>query len=236
MKQAFKVYQQSKIFATENAVHKQLLEDTTPKYVSMLVTMSQMLQDTGNLDEASGYLKDALQKLSMSSSPQNLLRSMIVYAIGTFYDKLEAQTTKSTIFVDGPRIWYYTYEAYKQMNTALKIMRKVCNRHPNTATILAALGRLDMDIGYFNAARLHLEEALDIQTACCGPVHPNIAVYHQALAGVTRQIGDELSTKSHSQEAQKIYRTLIKREGELSARACIKMPILRKWQENAWKL
>ena len=106
-------------------------------------------------------------------------------------------------------------------------MRKVSIAHPNTATILAAIGRLDLDSADLYSAKLHLEEALNIQTTCCGSIHPNIALYHQLLAEVANQIGDELSAKSLSQKADKIYKTLIKRESE----SYIKFPILQKWQE-----
>ena len=111
-------------------------------------------------------------------------------------------------------------------------MRKVCTNHPNTATTLAAIGRLELDTGHLHPAKLHLEEALDIQTKCCGFIHPNIAVYHQLLAKVASQNGDELSTKSHSQEADKIYRAVIEREKEMSEKAGLKLPILQKWQES----
>ena len=96
-------------------------------------------------------------------------------------------------------------------------MRKVHNDHPNTATILAAIGRLELDSDDLYTAKLDLEEALDIETKCCGSIHPNIALYYQLLAEVASQNRDERSAKSHSQEVDKIYRTLIKR-GELSER------------------
>ena len=90
-------------------------------------------------------------------------------------------------------------------------MRKIHNTHPNTATILATIGRLELDCGDLHSARSHLEEALDIQTKCCGIIHPNTALYHQLLAEVASQTGDELSAKSHSQEADKTYTALIKK-------------------------
>ena len=76
------------------------------------------------------------------------------------------------------------------------MMKKVCDNHPNTATILAAIGRLDLDSGDLHSAKLHLEEALAIQTKCCGTIHPNTALYHQLLSEVASQNGDELSAKS----------------------------------------
>ena len=192
----------------------------------MLVTLSQMLQDTGNLEEARGHLEDALQKLSQSSFPQNLLKAKTICTLGTLFHKLAAQTTTALNPVAANLYpWYYRYKARKLLNNALDMMRKARNAHPNTATILAAIGRLDLDTGDLHSAKHHLEEALDIQTTCCGSIHPNIALYHQLLAEVANQIGDELSAKSHSQKADKIYKTLIKRESETT------FPILQKWQE-----
>ena len=203
----------------------------------MLVIMSQMLQDIGNLEEARGQLEDALQRLRQSSLPHNLLEAEAIYTLGTVFHRLATQTTsKHSPFVALLYPWYYKYNANKLLNTALDIMRKVCNVHPYTATILAAIGRLDLDGGDLHSAKLHLEEAIDIQTKCCGPVHPNIAFYHQLLAGVTSQIGKEFSAKSHSQEADKIYRALIKREGELSKISGVNLPILQKWQVNIEKI
>ena len=66
----------------------------------------------------------------------------------------------------------------------------------------------------------------------CGSIHPNIAHYHQLLAEVASQTGDELSAKSHSQKADKIYRELIKRESEEGEKRGVKLPILQKWQES----
>ena len=68
-------------------------------------------------------------------------------------------------------LWYYRYKARKLLNTALDVMRKARNVHPNTATILVAIGRQDLDSGDLHSAKLHLEETIDIQTKCCGPVH-----------------------------------------------------------------
>ena len=217
-----------------DSVTKPELEYRNTEHVLMLVTMCQMLQDTGNLEEARTYLEDALLKLSQSSFPHNLVKAKTIYTYGTLFNKL-ATTTALNPVAAYLYPWYYRYKARNLLNNARDIMRKVSNAHPNTATILAAIGRLDLDSGDLHSAKLCLEEALSIQTRCCGPVHPNIALYHQVLAEVANQIGDELSSTSHSQEADKIYKTLIKREGELSERASIKLPILQKWQENIWK-
>ena len=238
MQQALKEYQESTDTVSEDiGVSKRLLEHRTIKHVSMLVTMSQMLQDIGNLQEARGYLQDALQRLRQSFLPHNLLEAKTLCTLGTVFHKLATQaTTEHNPFVAHLYPWYYRYKAHKLLNTALGTMRKIRNTHPNTATILAAIGRLDLDSGDLHSAKLHLEEALDIQTKCCGSIHPNIALYHQLLAKVASQTGDKLSAKSHSQEADKIYRELIKREGELSKRAGIKLPILHKWQVNIGKM
>ena len=237
MQQALKEYQQSTDTVSEDdSVTKPELEYRNTEHVLMLVTLSQMLQDTGNLEEARGHLEDALDDLSKSSFPHNLVKAKTICTLGIVFNKLAAQTTTAHNPVAAYLYpWYYRYKARKLLNNALDIMRKARNAHPNTATILAAFGRLDLDSGDLHSAKLHLKEALNIQTTCCGPVHPNIALYHQLLAEVASQTGDELSSTSHSQEADKIYKILIKREGELSERAGIKLPILQKWQENIGK-
>ena len=237
MQQALKDYQQlPDTVSEEDSVTIPELEDRISNYVSMLVAMSQMHQDTGNLREARGYLKNALQKLKKSTLSHNLLEAKTLCTIGTVFHHLAVQPTTALNPV-AARVypWYYRYKARKLLNTALDTMRKVRNTHPNTATILAAIGRLDLESGDLRSAKLHLVEALDIQTKCCGYIHPKIALYHQLLAKVASQNGDELSAKSHLQEVDKTYSTLIKREGEQSERADIKLPILQKWQKNVGK-
>ena len=233
MQQTLKDYQQSAdTVSKEDSVTIPELEDRISNYVSMLVAMSQMHQDTGNLKEARGYLKNALQKLSKSTLPHNLLDAKTLCTIGTVFHHLAVQPTTALNPV-AAHIYsrYYRYKAHKLLNTALGTMRKIRNTHPNTATILAAIGRLDLDSGNLHSARIHLEKALDIQTKCCGYIHPKIALYHQLLAEVASRNGDELSAKSHLQEVDKTYSALIKREGEQSERADIKLPILQKWQK-----
>ena len=234
MQQALKEYQQSTNTNTKNdSVTKSDLEYRNTEHVSMLVAMSQMLQDNGNLEEARGHLEDALQKLSQSFLPHNLLRAKTMCTLGTVFQKLAAQaSTKLNPVAAHLYPWYYRYKAHKLSNTALGVMRKVRNDHPNTATILAAIGKLDLDSGDLHSVKLHLEEALEIQTKCCGSIHPNIALYHQLLAEVASQTGGELSAKSHSQKSDKIYRALIERERKFSESADIKLPILQKWQES----
>ena len=235
MQQALKDYQQSiDMVSEDNTITKCELED---RHVLMLVTMSQMLQDIGNLKEARRHLDNALNDLSKSSFPHNLVKAKTIYTYRTLFHKLAAQTTTMTYNPVATHLypWYYRYKARNRLNNALDIMRKVRTNHPNTATILAAIGRLDLDTGDLHSAKHHLKEALDIQATCCGPVHPNTALYHQLLAEIACENGDELSAKAHSQEAYKMYQTLIKRERELSERAGIKLPILQKWQENIGK-
>ena len=237
MQQALKDYQQSiDMVSEDNAVTKCDLEDKNTEHVLMLVTMSQMLQDTGNLKEAREHLDNALNKLSKSSFPHNLVKAKTIYTYGTLFNKLAAQTTAALNPVTAHLYpWYCRYKARKLLNNALDIMTKVCNNHPNTAITLAAIGRLDLDSGNLHSAKFHLEEALNIQSTCCGPVHPKIALYHQLLAEVASQNGDELSAKSHSQKADCIYKTLITRERDLSETEGIKLPILQKWQESIGK-
>ena len=233
MRQALKMYQQSTDAVSEDvSVSKRMVEDINIKHVSMLVTMSQMLQDIGNLEEARGHLEDALQRLRQSLLSYNLLEAKTLCTLGIVFHKLATQTTtEHSPFVARLYTWHYKYKAHNLLTTALNIMRRVCNNHPSTATILAAIGRLDLDSGDLHSAKLHLEEAVDIQTKCCGPIHQKIAVYHQLLAQVASQTGDVLSATSHSQKADKIQRTLIKRE-ELSKSSGFKLPIIQKWQLN----
>ena len=212
------MHQQSTDTVSEDvSVSKWMVEERNINHVSMLVTMSQMLQDIGNLEEARGHLENALQRLRQSLLSHNLLEARTLCTLGTVFHKLATQTTtEHSPFVACLYTWYYKYKAHNLLTAALNKMRRVCNNHPSTATILAATGRLDLDSGDLHSAKLHLEEALDIKIKCCGSIHPDIALYHQLLAEVANQIGDEVSAKSHSQEADKIYRDLIKREEELS--------------------
>ena len=83
MQQALKEYQQSIDTVSEtDSVTKHILEDRITKHVSMLVTMSQMLQDIENLKEARAHLDDALYNLSQSSFPHNLLKAKTIYTLG----------------------------------------------------------------------------------------------------------------------------------------------------------
>ena len=232
MQQALKMYQQSTESDTTtedfpvDLPHPRLLKNTN--YISMLVLLSQMLQGNGNLKEARGYLEDALWNLRQSSLPHNLVKAKTLCSLGTVFHKLAAQTTTNPIACFHK--WYYIYKARQLRNSALHIVKKVHDHH-NTATVLAAIGRLDLDSGDFRNAKAHLKEALHIRIKYCGSIHPNIALYHQLLAKVAIQTGDERSAKSHSHKANKIYTALIKREKEMSEKAGIKLPILQKWQK-----
>ena len=145
MQQALKEYQSSTDTVSENdSVTKPELEDRNTKHVLMLVIMSQMLQDTENLKEARAHLDNALDNLSKSYFPHNLVKAKTIYTYGTLFNKLAAQTTTALNPVAAYLYpWYYRYKARQLLNNALDITRKACNAHPNTATILAAIGRLD---------------------------------------------------------------------------------------------
>ena len=178
-----KEYQQSRDSVREDdSVTKPELEYRNTEHLSMLVTISQILQDTGNLEEVRRYLENALQKVSQSSLPHNPVTAMTICSLGTLFNKLAAQTTTTLSPVAAHLYpWYYRYKASKLLNNALDVMRKVCTNHPNTPTILAAIGRLDLDSGYIHSANLHLEEAIDMfeQNAVD---HPDNALYHQPSA------------------------------------------------------
>ena len=97
MQQALKMYQQStETVSEDDPVSKRLLEERNIQHVSMLVTISQMFQDIGNLEEARGHLEDALQRLRQSSLPHNLLEAKAIYTLGTVFHRLATQTTSNT--------------------------------------------------------------------------------------------------------------------------------------------
>ena len=54
----------------------------------------------------------------------------------------------------------HKYKGHKLLNTTFDMARKVCDNHPNIATILPAIGRIN--IGDLFSTKLNLEEALDI--------------------------------------------------------------------------
>ena len=94
MQHALKEYEQSTDSVSKNdSVTRPELEYRNTEHVSMLVTISQMLQDTGNLDEARGYLEVALQKLCQSHLPHNLVKAKTICSLGTVFNKLAAETT-----------------------------------------------------------------------------------------------------------------------------------------------
>ena len=140
MQQALNIFQQSvDANGGDNFMSKRVLDDNSIAYVSMLVTISQMLRDNGDFKKAIEYLEDALQKVSQSLYPHNLLESRATCTLGTVFHKLAANTTLednpvATLF-NMLYQWYYWYKAHRLMNTALVMMRKVSNVHPNTATI-----------------------------------------------------------------------------------------------------
>ena len=115
-----------------------------------------MLQHTGNLNKAITHIQKAMQELNQSSLPHNLLKAKAICRLGIVFHSLASQATGTNYTVLSFTTWYYRYKAEKQLNTALDIMRKVHNDHPNTATILAAIGRLELDSDDLYAAKLDL--------------------------------------------------------------------------------
>ena len=97
-----------------------------------------------------GHLEDALQRLRQSFLPHNLLEAKTFCTLRiTVFHKLATQTTtEHNPFVAHLYPWYYKYKGHKLLNTALEMMRKVHDNHPNIATVLAAIGRVDLDSGY----------------------------------------------------------------------------------------
>ena len=94
MQEALKEYQQpTDSVSKNNSVTKPELEYRNTEHVLMLVTLSQMLQDTGNLEEARGHLGDALDNLSKSSFPHNLVKAKTTCTLGIVFNKLAAQAT-----------------------------------------------------------------------------------------------------------------------------------------------
>ena len=74
MQQALNIFQQSvDANGEDNFISQCVLDDNNIAYVSMLVTISQMLRDNGDFKEAIEYLEDALQKVSQSLYPWNSL-------------------------------------------------------------------------------------------------------------------------------------------------------------------
>ena len=176
MQQTLKDYQQSAdTVSKEDSVTIPELEHRTADYVSMLVTMSQMLQDFGNLNKAVTHVQKALQELNQSSFPHNLVKAKAICRLGIVFHSLASQATGTNYTILSFSAWYYKYKAEKLLNTALDIMRKARNDHPNTVTILAAIGTLELDSGDLHSAKLHLEEALDIETKCCGSIHCHLS-------------------------------------------------------------
>ena len=192
--------------------------------LSMLPTMGLMLRETGELSQARKYLEDSLRNQEKFKLPHNLLKAETMGILGTVLHRLG--TSKPELNpITSLRLKYYRYQARKHLDSALKIMKRVRYNHPVTATILAAIGRMHMDTGEFPSARDHLEEALHIQSECCGStdLHPDIALYHTLLAEITS--GE--SATNHREKADKIYRALLKRES-----VGTELPILQEWRNG----
>ena len=77
MQQALKMYQHS--VSKNDSVTKPELEYRNATYVLMLVTMSQMLQHTGNLNKAVTHIQKAMQELNQLSFPHNLVKAKAIY-------------------------------------------------------------------------------------------------------------------------------------------------------------
>ena len=192
---------------------------------SMLSTMGLMLRETGELSQARKYLEDSLRNQEKLQLPLNLLKAETMGILGTVLHRLGTSKPELNPITSYLKYWYYRYQARKHLDSALEIMKRVRYNHPKTATILAAIGRMHMDMGEFPSARDHLEEALRIQSECCGStdIHPDIALYHTLLAEITS--GE--SATNHREKADKIYRALLKREG-----VGTELPVLQEWRKG----
>ena len=194
-------------------------------YSSMFATMGLMLRETGELTQARKYLEDSLRIQEKLKLPHNLLKAETMCILGTVLHRLGTSKPELNPITSYLKYWYYRYQARKHLDSALEIMKRVRYNHPKTATILAAIGRMHMDMGEFPSARDHLEEALRIKSECCGStdVHPDIALYHTLLA----EIASGESATNHRQKADKIYRALLKRES-----VGAELPILQEWRKG----
>ncbi len=193
------------------------------RYSSMLTAMGLMLRDSGELSRARQYLEESLHIQEELQLPHDLLKAETMGILGTVLHRLETPRSdrNPTIFL---RLRYYRFQARKHLDSALEVMKKVRYSHPITSAILAAIGRMHMDTRKFPSARKSLEEALHIQSKCCGStVHPDIALYHTLLAEITN--GE--SATQHRQKADEIYRALLKREGVGK-----ELPVLRDWRKR----
>ncbi len=190
----------------------------------MLTAMGLMLRDSGELGRARQYLEKSLCIQEELELPHNLLKAETMGILGTVLHKLGTPTSDRNP-ITFLYFKYYRFQARKHLYSALEIMKKVRYSHPITSTILAAIGRMHMETGEYPAARDCLEEALHIQSQCCGStdVHPDIARYHTLLAEITN--GE--SAMQHRQKADEIYKALLKREGVGK-----KLPVLQEWRKG----
>ena len=94
MQQALKMYQHSIDTVSKNdSVTKPELEYRNATYALMLVTMSQMLQHTGNLNKAVTHIQKAMQELNQSSFPHNLVKAKAICRLGIVFHSLASQAT-----------------------------------------------------------------------------------------------------------------------------------------------
>ncbi len=192
-------------------------------YSSTLTTRGLMLRDSGELTQAREYLEKSLHIQKELQLPCNLLKAETIGILGTVLHRLGTPTSDRNP-ITFLRLKYRRFQARKHLDSALEVMKKVRYSHPITSTILAAIGRIHVETREFPSARNSLEEALRIQSECCGlTVHPDIALYHTLLAEITN--GE--SATQHHQKADEIYRALLKREGVGK-----ELPILQEWRKG----
>ena len=202
-----------------NSVDKAKYTALLPKYSSMLAISGVIQRDLGDLTKARNSLNEALAIQEKDHSQLNLMKAKIMCYLATVYHQLGDHQ-----------------KAIGHLDSAMAIMKDICYTHPITATISCALARVLMDKGDFHSARNGLEEAIKIQTACCGHFHPSNALYHTLLVVVQNQLGDMTSAQEHSTIAKEIYKTVYEREKSLSDEAGLNLPILAYWQEQVDKL
>ena len=202
-----------------NSIDKAKYTALLPKYASMLATLGSIQRDLGDLTKAKDSLDEALAIQEKNHSQLNLMKAKIMYNLATVYHQL------------GDR-----QKAVGHLESAMAIMKDICYTHPITTMIKFTLARVLMDKGDFQSARSSLEEAVKIQTACCGHFHPSNAQYHTLLVEVQNQLGDITSAQEHRTIAKEIYKTVYEREKCHSDEAGLNLPVLASWQKQIDKL
>ena len=183
-----------------------------PKYLSMMAVMGLILRDLHELEEARRYLEESLAIQEKILSQESLLKAETLCNLGTVLHRMEDR--------EG---------AFKNLDTALEMIKGVKYSHPITATICAARGRLLLNMGDLNSAQASLQEALTIRTECTGEMHPNVALYHDLMAQILLMNDEMTDAQVHMAKAYKTYRFLYAREAGLSQQARVELPILATW-------